>query len=277
MFYVLAKVLWSLLQPSSLMVGAVIAGAALTATRWRRLARALLWGGSLALVIGGLSPLGDAMIRPLEYRFEAPGLERVGPSIAGIIVLGGGADQQAAGSPQIAGLNEAAERYTEAVVLARRLPGARLVFAGGSGGLIAADAPEAETAARLFEALGIAKDRITLETASRDTYENALFTARMLKPGPDQRWLLVTSAWHMPRAMGCFRRVGFAVEPWPVDYRTLRAFDVTRTHTSIPEGLRRIDFIAKEYVGLVVYFLTGRTDAILPGPRGGPRRADPGE
>ena len=114
----------------------------------------------------------------------------MGPSIAGIIVLGGGADQQAIGSPQIAGLNEAAERYTEAVALARRLPEARLVFAGGSGGLITADAPEAETAARLFEALGIARDRITLEADSRDTYENALFTARMLKPRPDQRWLL---------------------------------------------------------------------------------------
>ena len=277
MFYVLAKVLWFLLQPSSLMVGAVIAGAALMATRWRRLARVLLWGGSLALVAGGLSPLGDALIRPLEYRFEAPDLERVGVSIAGIIVLGGGADQQATGTPQIAGLNEAAERYTEAVALARRLPGARLVFAGGSGGLITADPPEAETAGRLFEALGVASDRITLETASRDTYENALFTARMLKPGPNQRWLLVTSAWHMPRAMGCFRRVGFAVEPWPVDYRTARAFDVTRMHTSIPEGLRRIDFIAKEYVGLAVYYLAGRTDALLPGPRGGPRPPGPGE
>src|SRR5512145_1102827 len=148
------------------MVGAVVAGAALTAMRWRRLGRALLWGGSLALVAGGLSPLGDALIRPLEYRFAAPDLERVAPSLDGIIVLGGGADQQAVGSPQIAGLNEAAERYTEAVVLARRLPGARLVFAGGSGGLITADAPEAETAARLFEALGIARDRITLEADS---------------------------------------------------------------------------------------------------------------
>src|SRR5262245_55439582 len=118
------------------MIGAVIGGAALMTTRWRRLASALLWGGSVALVVGGLSPLGDVLIRPLEYRFEAPDLERTGPAIAGIIVLGGGADLQATGSPQIAGLNEAAERYTEAVVLARRLPEAKLVFAGGSGGLI---------------------------------------------------------------------------------------------------------------------------------------------
>lgn len=274
MFYVLAKTFWALLQPSSLMVGAVIAGAVLLlATTWRRLARALLWCGSLGMLIGGLSPLSDALIWPLEYRFEPPDLERAGPSITGIIVLGGGADRQAAGSPQIAALNEAAERYTEAVALARRLPGARLIFAGGSGGILTTEVPEAETAGRLFEALGVPRDRITLETQSRDTYENAQFTARMVKPGPNQRWLLVTSAWHMPRAIGCFRRAGFAVEPWPVDYRTPRRLDLALTHGSVPEGLRRIDFIAKEYVGLAVYYLTGRIDAIFPGPRDGSRPA----
>jgi len=269
-FYVLAKVLWFLLQPSSLMVEAVIVGAAIAATTWRRLARALVWCGSLALVIAGLSPLSDTLIRPLEYRFEPADLERGGLPITGIIVLGGGGDLQPEGSPQIAGLNEAAERYTEAVALARRLPAAQLVFSGGSGGLVTADAPEADAAGRLFEALGVARDRITLESASRDTYENALFTARLLKTGPNQRWLLVTSAWHMPRAMGCFRRAGLAVEPWPVDYRTPRRLDLTRVTMSIPDGLRRIDFITKEYVGLLVYYLAGRTDALLPGPRDGP-------
>jgi len=276
MFYVLAKVFWILLQPSSLMIGAVILGTALTATQWRRLSRALLWGGIAALLVGGLSPLGDLLIRPLEYRFEAPDLDRPGPAIAGIIVLGGGADMQAPGTRQIAGLNEAAERYTEAVALARRLPGARLVFSGGSGGLLTAEAPEAETAGRLFEALGLPRDRITLEAASRDTWENAVLTARLVQPKPGERWLLVTSAWHMPRAMGCFRKAGFAVEPWPVDYRSPRKLDLARVHASIPEGLRRIDFVAKEYIGLVVYYLAGRTDALLPGPGDGPRSPVPG-
>ena len=266
MFYVVAKVLWFLLQPSSLMIGAVVAGVALTGTRWRRLARVSLWGGILALAIGGLSPLSDALIWPLEYRFEPPDLEREGAPIAGIIVLGGGADRQAAGSPQVAALNEAAERYTEAIVLARRFPGARLVFAGGSGGLVTVEEPEAEAAGRLFEALGVPRDRITLEAQSRDTYENALFAARLVKPAPDQRWLLVTSAWHMPRAVGCFRKAGFAVEAWPVDYRSPRRLEATRFNGSFPDGLKRIDFIAKEYVGLVVYYLTGRIDTILPGP-----------
>jgi uncharacterized SAM-binding protein YcdF (DUF218 family) len=100
----------------------------------------------------------------------------------------------------------------------------------------------------------------------RDTYENALFTARILDPKPGERWLLVTSAWHMPRAMGCFRRAGFAVEAWPVDYRTPGRLEPMRFHSSIPEGLRRIDFVVREYIGLAVYYLAGRTEALLPAP-----------
>jgi uncharacterized SAM-binding protein YcdF (DUF218 family) len=269
-FFVVAKVLWFLLQPSSLMVGAVLGGAALSATRCCRLGRRLMWAGGLMLMACGLTPLGDLLILPLETRFPRAELDDRRASqparpIAGIIVLGGGEDGHAALSPQLAPLNEAAERYTEAIALAQRLPHARVVFSGGSGALLRAVPPEAETAGRLFAAVGIAKDRIALEYQSRDTHENALFTARLLGSKPDERWLLVTSAWHMPRAMGCFRRAGLAVEPWPVDYRTSGGLAL-RFHSSIPEGLRRIDFIVREYIGLVVYYLAGRTDALLPGP-----------
>jgi uncharacterized SAM-binding protein YcdF (DUF218 family) len=263
-FFILAKVLWFLLQPSSLMLGSVIAGVTLLRTKWQRTARGLVWGGLAALLVGGLSPLGDLLIRPLEGRF--PRAEIGGAAITGIIVLGGAEDSRAAETPQLAPLNEAAERYTEAVALARRLPQARLVFTGGSGMLVATGPQEADVAGRLFEALGVARERITLETKSRDTHENAALTARLVNPKPGERWLLVTSAWHMPRAIACFRQAGFKVEPWPVDHRAAGGLSVLRLQKSIPEGLRRIDFVVREYVGLVVYYATGRTGALWPGP-----------
>jgi uncharacterized SAM-binding protein YcdF (DUF218 family) len=265
-FFILAKVFWFLLQPSSLLLATVIAGAALALTTWRRLARGLLWGAIAALLICGLSPLGDVLIQPLEQRFPGVDLDRPGAPITGIIVLGGAEDNRAADIPQLGGLNEAAERYTEAVALARRLPAARLAFSGGSGALLTTEPAEAETAGRLFAALGIAKERITLESKSRDTCENALFSARLLDPRPEQRWLLVTSAWHMPRAMGCFRRARFAVEAWPVDYRAPRRLSLAQWNRSISEGLRRVDIVAREYVGLAVYYLAGRIDTLFPGP-----------
>jgi uncharacterized SAM-binding protein YcdF (DUF218 family) len=148
------------------------------------------------------------------------------------------------------------------VILARRLPGVRLIFSGGSGALLRAQTPEAETAGRLFTALGVAKERLLLESQSRDTYQNAQLSARLLSPKPGERWLLVTSGWHMPRAMGCFRRAGFNVEAWPVDYRA----SVARFNDSIPEGLRRVDLVLREYVGLLAYYLAGRTTALFPAP-----------
>jgi len=264
LFFYAAKVLWFLAQPSTLIIAAIVLGAILCATSWLRLGRRTLMVAVPVLVIGGLTPLGDLLIAPLENRF--PRADLSGGDIAGIIVLGGAEDTRAGASRETAGLNEAAERFTETVVLARRLPNARVVFTGGTGAMFVEEPPESETAARLFEALGIAKDRITLESQSRDTFENALFTTRMIKPSAGQRWLLVTSAWHMPRAIGCFRRVGFPVEPWPVDFRTSPRFQPLRFHTALTEGWRRIDFITREYAGLVGYYLSDRTSALFPAP-----------
>jgi uncharacterized SAM-binding protein YcdF (DUF218 family) len=264
MFFYAAKILWFLAQPSSLIAISLMMGAVLASTTWHRFGRWLLIGGLAALLVCGLSPLSDALIVPLENRFSRPDLGSGGP-ITGIIILGGAEDARTNPPRELAGLNEAAERMTEAVALARRLSEARLVFTGGSAALLTTEAPESATMARLLEALGVAKERITLESRSRDTYENAVFTKRLLNPAPGQRWLLITSGWHMPRAMGCFRQVEFPVEPWPVDYRTSGRVEIW-PKTGIPDGLRQMDFVMREYAGLVMYYLTGRTAALLPGP-----------
>ena len=264
MFFYVAKIVWFLAQPSSLIAIALTMGAILAGTTWRKLGRRLLIAGLAALLICGLSPLSDALIVPLENRFARPDLASGGP-IAGIVVLGGAEDSRANPPRELAGLNEAAERMTEAVALARRFPEARVVFTGGSANLLTKGLPEAATMGQLLEALGVAKERTSLESRSRDTYENAVFTKRLVNPGASERWLLITSAWHMPRAIGCFRAAGFAVEPWPVDYRTGGRIEFW-PKSGVPEGLRQMDFIMREYAGLVMYYLTGRTGDLLPGP-----------
>jgi uncharacterized SAM-binding protein YcdF (DUF218 family) len=87
----------------------------------------------------------------------------------------------------------------------------------------------------------------------------------MIRPSAGQRWLLVTSAWHMPRAIGCFRKAGFPVEAWTVDYRTSGRIDLW-PNSNLTVGLRQIDFATREYVGLLMYYLSGRTSALFPGP-----------
>lgn len=265
MFFYVAKVLWIVAQPSSLIAIALVLGAILwaRAARWQRLGRRLLFGGLAGLVVCGLTPLSDLLIRPLENRFQRPDLSRGGP-VAGVIVLGGAIGAISHPPRELASLNESGERMTEAVALARRFPDARVVFTGGSGALLGGGQPESVTMARLLEALGVAKERTVLENRSRDTYENAVFSKLLVEPRPGQRWLLVTSAWHMPRAIGCFRKAGFPVEPWPVDYRTSRRLRLAGSN--VADGLRRVDFVTREYIGLAVYALTGRTSALLPGP-----------
>lgn len=262
MFFYLAKILWFLAQPSSLIIGAVVLGGILSSTSWCRAGRRLLLVAVPVLIVGGLTPAGDLLIAPLENRFPRADISK--SDIAGVIVLGGAEDSRGMPDRELAGLNEAAERFTEGAALALRLPKARLVFSGGTGTLISDQPPEADVAGKLFAALGIPSERVTLESASRDTYENAVFTTRMVQPKAGERWLLVTSAWHIPRAVGCFRKAGFEVEAWPVDYRTSGTLRWSRWHSAVTEGWRRIDFIMREYAGLLAYYYAGRTSALLP-------------
>jgi uncharacterized SAM-binding protein YcdF (DUF218 family) len=159
----------------------------------------------------------------------------------------------------------AAERLTEAARLARAFPKAKVVFSGGSGTLLRSGEVAAGPVAAYLKAMGIEADRIVLEAASRNTHENARFTKDLLKPQPGERWVLVTSAYHMPRSIGVFRKEGFTVVPFAVDYRTRGPEDWARLFDSVPSGFMRADLAAKEWVGLVSYWLLGRTSELFPG------------
>lgn len=264
MFHVAAKVLFFLFQPSSLAVLLVGLGIVLLYVGRRR-------GGSIAAALGmlwlvgaGLFPVGNLLINHLEDRFPVPSLSSL-PPVSGIIMLGGFEDILVSRSRGGLILNDAAERLTESLLLAKRLPGAKVVFTGGWGGLgqgVSAD----DEVRNFLQDNGIAPERIITEGRSRNTFENAQLTHELLRPEPGSRWLLVTSAWHMPRSVGTFRQAGFDVIAYPVDFRTPRGGGSFRLFQSIPEGLSRCDLAIHEYIGLMMYRLTGRSNALYPSP-----------
>ena len=264
MFFLAAKILGFFALPSNILIALGLLGIMLMATRFARAGRRLAVTALVLIAIAGLSPLGNALILPLEERFPPWDASRGVPT--GIITLGGAIDTVVSPARGEVALNEAAERLTTMAELVRRYPEAHVVFSGGSGRLIYDGATEAEFAVRLFESFGIAKSRVILESKSRDTDENARFTKELVQPKPGERWLLVTSAHHMPRAVGVFRAVGFPVEAFPVDYRTRGAIDLLRPFSNVGDGLRRTDTAAREWVGLIVYRLTGRTAELFPAP-----------
>lgn len=269
MFFYLAKVLWFLLQPSTLIALLIGYGAILIWTGWARWGRRFVSLGAILLLVAGLSPLGNLLTVPLEDRFPRAALDV--PPPAGFIILGGAEDRLVGTARDAPALNEAAERLVEAAVLARRFPEAKIAFSGGDAGFFYQTGNEAEGAESLLTALGVPRDRLILEAKSRDTYENAVFLKQELtrqgELGPGKRWVLVTSAYHMPRAIGAFRAAGFDVEAWPVDYRTRGKADRMRFFDKVSEGLRRVDAATREWAGLLAYWLSGRSDALFPAPR----------
>jgi uncharacterized SAM-binding protein YcdF (DUF218 family) len=263
-FFTLSKVIGFFALPSNLLISFGIVGLILLCTRFTRLASWLVVTSLVLLAICGLSPLGNVLLLPLEQRFPAWDASRGPPD--GIVLIGGVISPDVSEARGTIALDEGAARFVATVELARRYPNARIIMSGGSGSLIYDDLPEAGVAVREFEALGIAHDRITAEEQSRNTIENAVFSRLIANPQPGERWILVTSAFQMPRAMGAFRAAGFPIEAYPVDFRTRGPQDAFRPSEVLSRGLRRTDTAVHEWVGLVVYWLTGRTTALFPGP-----------
>jgi uncharacterized SAM-binding protein YcdF (DUF218 family) len=264
MFFILSKTLGLLTVPSNALILIAGLGVVLMGTRFARCGRRLAVTGIALLAVAGLSPLGNALMLPLEQRF--PPWTATSGAPDGIVVLGGAIGLRTSAARGQTSLNESAERMTVVAELARRFPQARIVFSGGDASLLGNGPSEARYASPLLEGLGIAKQRIELEGTSRNTYENAAFTKTLVDPKPTERWLLVTSAHHMPRSVGCFRKVGFRVEPYPVDWRTRGWQDLLHPFGSMSRGLARTDAAAREWVGLVAYWLTGRSSELFPGP-----------
>jgi uncharacterized SAM-binding protein YcdF (DUF218 family) len=263
MFFYPAKLIWFVLQPSAALLLILLAGIVAIGFGKARGGSRLVLFATAGLLVAGFLPLGPALMLPLEDRIPRGTPE--GP-VTGIVVLGGGLDQRLTVARGVAALTGSAGRMTEAVALARRYPEAKLVFTGGSADLIPDGLTEGAAARSFFHEMGVDDARVVIEEKSRDTAENARFTKALVGPKPGEQWILVTSAWHMPRAFGVFRAAGWSVLPWPVDFATRDSRDLLYPMPSPSAGLALVDLAMKEWVGLVAYRLAGRTDALFPGP-----------
>jgi uncharacterized SAM-binding protein YcdF (DUF218 family) len=261
MAFVAGKLFWAIMAPGNLLLLVLLAGLfrAMRSRARRGLAPAVV--AALLLLTVAVLPVGQWVAAPLEERFPIPA---VPARLDGIIVLGGAVEAGISRAHGEVALNDAAERITESLALAQRHPEARLLLSGGDAAILPrAGEQEAEAMRALFVELGVAPERILVEDRSRTTFENALMSRDVAQPKPGEAWLLVTSAMHMPRAVGCFRHVGWGVLPYPVDFHT---GEDTRPDFALAGHLFLLDRAAKEWVGLVAYRLLGRIDTLLPTP-----------
>ncbi|MDE2167534.1 MAG: YdcF family protein [Alphaproteobacteria bacterium] len=259
MLYLVSKVLQIVVEPGDLLLILLAIGIWRLATSRRRKGLALV---TLVLVVGAaiaVVPVADLPLVPLESRF--PALHALPAKVDGIILLGGAVDPERTAEYGQVALNQSAARITEIARLARHYPVARIVLSGGVGGLLNEPITEARATAQLLIELGVAQNRLVIEDRSRTTHENTVFSKALIDPKPGEVWILVTSAAHMPRAVGCFRRVGWPVVADPVDFEATDRF-----HISFADGIRSLSYAEHEWLGLLAYRAAGWTTALLPGP-----------
>lgn len=262
--FVATKILGYFVQPSNFIALLAVLGLALSLLRFRRLAVAAFSIVAVLVTIFGIFSSGYVALATLEDRFPVPELDN---PVTGIILLGGAVDTHISAERGQNTTNDAGERITAVAELSRRFPDARIILSGGANHILTTQPlSESAVAKRLLIDLGVEEKRIEMEEISRDTCENAEQSLALARPQPGERWVLVTSASHMPRSVACFRAVGLPVIPYPVDFRTQGTEGIATPSKSVSDGLAAADLAAHEWIGLVGYWLRGRTRDVFPAP-----------
>ena len=212
----------------------------------------------------GFTNLSSWALWPLEGRFDQYRNDLSQGPYAGIIVLGGSERLSISTSSGQATLNHGSERLITAAQLAKMFPSLPIIHSGGTKP--AKDIlSENDVAELFFTGADIDIMRIRFDDKSYNTHTNALESKVLIKPGEKEKWLLVTSAYHMPRSVGAFKKADINFQPYPVDYKsTLKYQGFFQAEFS--KNLSRFDLAIHEYIGLVSYYLTNRSIALFPSP-----------
>lgn len=252
MFFGLSKLFWIVCAPSHIAAWLVLAAVVLLYRRRQRAAHICAAISAAILIVFGFTPVSVWLMRPIENQYPRPTLPQ---HIDGILILGGGLNADiylTRGTPNSSyGLSRLVAGYE----LARRHPEARVVY---SSGLLPVTNPHSEAAAAraILTDLGLPPERLVIESKSRNTSENFVYSKAIVKPKPGETWVVVTSALHMPRTMAIAAKVGWPMLPWPADYttNTISKFG----YTEFTDNLDRADLAIHEDIGLIVYRLTGK-------------------
>ena len=262
MFFHLSKIIGALITPTNFLALVILFATVLCWTRWLNFGRSLLIISGFSLAAFTVLGVGQTLVAPLENRFPAKPVLARAPD--GIILLGGPIDGPLTESRDQVATFQSAERYFEFIRLMQRYPQARGIVSGGLGAISQQSRGEAYHAKRLLNELGFDTSRVMFELDSRNTEENILYSKRMADPKPGDLWLVVTSAYHMPRAVGIFRKQSWPVVPWPVDYRSHGPKGHRQWMLFGGEALDLVDTAVKEWIGLTAYHFTDRTSAWFP-------------
>ncbi len=268
MTFIFGKLLWAVVQPGNLLLLALLGGLLLLLGSRGRRGKMLIGLATIGFLVFAVAPVGSAMLLGLEQRFPRP--QTLPDRIDGILVLGGAVDARLSLAYGETVFNSSIARVLAGIALSRRYPEAKLALVGAEGEMFPVGFAEARATLGFVLEEGIAATRIILEDRSRSTHENAVFAKELIRPEPAETWILVTSAFHMPRAVASFRAVDFPIIPYPVDFKVSPKTG-PRADFNLTEGLGTVTIAGKEWAGLVGYRLRGWTEEFFPSPAAGRR------
>jgi len=227
----------------------------------QRLVKILLTTITGILIIITFIPVGEWLLFPLESRFHTN--PQLPDKVDGIIVLSGAEATELSHLWEQVELGSAAERNLMFLALAKKYPNAKLVFSGGTGSLLKQEYKAADVAEKLFAQQGFDSKRVVFERESRNTYENVIYSQKIIKPEKYKNWILITTSWHMPRSVGIFCKADWPVIPYPVDHQTNKG-NLFRIDFDLAGNLIMLKTAIKEWLGLIAYYFSGKTTAFLP-------------
>lgn len=247
-------------MPSNLILILLVLATFLLWSQYFKAGRKLLTFILFFLIIIAMLPIGEWLISPLENQFSI--IQNLPNDIDGIIVLSGSEDAKKTSQLNQVQVGDAIERDLAFMQLARHYQDVKLIFSGGTGYLSGQQYKAADVAKRLFKEQGLDVNKIIFERQSRNTYENALYSKQLANPKPGEKWILITTAWHMPRSMGIFCKLNWPMIAYPVDYTTIKN-NTVHIEFSLNAHLKVLDTSVKEWIGLITYYVTGKTDKLL--------------
>ncbi len=263
LFFWASKILWLLISPGHIIVLLIMIGTICLLFKAYKKATTIFVVSTLMICGITFLPLGEWLSYPLETRF--PIIDELPDFTDGVIVLGGAGNMMTSYQWKHPQVNQSAERFLTFIRLVKHYPEARHLFTGGSGNLLEQDFKGTDVAKALFKNQGLDINKILFESQSRNTHENGINSFDLVQPMPDETWLLITSAFHMPRSVGVFKKIGWQVIPLPVDFNT-NPDHLIRLTFNFGGNLQELNRAIHEWTGLIVYYLTGKTSHLFPGP-----------
>lgn len=260
--FLASKLFWLLAQPLSLVFILLVLGFLLAAVGRRWLCRFQSGLAVTLLFLTLFTSTGAVMLQVLENRIPRP--VSLPDNLSCIIILGGAFENEVIAKRGGIELNQAADRFVEGLKLAQAHPAARILVSGGDGSFSGQYDGDAQTSDTFFSTFGIAPDRLIREDQSRTTFENATNTKQLLEANGLSNCALITSAFHMPRSVGLFRKLGIDVTPWPVDYRTSGELTLGFDFSQPSLNAQLTTTAMREWTGLLAYFISGRTHVLFP-------------